>query len=302
MAIPAFPKIFSLGDKNIHDLLQLPVEVTEKIDGSQFAFGNIDGEFLARSKGTMISPSQIPTLFYKSYQHAEQMFLLGRLPENVVFYGEAVSSRNHNTLCYDKVPTNNIVLFGAIELPKMTPLPYDTIAKYASTLDVDVTPLLFKGVVENMPHIEALLDKESYLGGPKIEGVVVRRLLETPMEVYGSVSYIMAGKYVSEAFKEKHSRNPEFTSSKHKVEEILENFRTEARWDKAVQYYAEQDKLEGSPKDIGTLIKRVQDDVLEEEADNVKELLWKYFKPHLVKSCVKGLPEWYKKKLLSEQF
>lgn len=49
--ISAFPKIFAIGTKYIDSIFDNEVEITEKVDGSQFAFGKIDGEVYCRSKG-----------------------------------------------------------------------------------------------------------------------------------------------------------------------------------------------------------------------------------------------------------
>ena len=42
--IKAFPKIFAIGQDYIKDIFDGEVEVTEKIDGSQFVFGKLAGE------------------------------------------------------------------------------------------------------------------------------------------------------------------------------------------------------------------------------------------------------------------
>jgi hypothetical protein len=49
--IKAFPKIFAIGQDYIKDIFDGEVEVTEKIDGSQFVFGKLAGELYFRSKG-----------------------------------------------------------------------------------------------------------------------------------------------------------------------------------------------------------------------------------------------------------
>lgn len=52
----AFPKILHIGDKQILDLFEGEVEITEKIDGSQLGFGKTpEGELIIRSKGREIS-------------------------------------------------------------------------------------------------------------------------------------------------------------------------------------------------------------------------------------------------------
>ena len=49
-----FPKIFSLGTKYIVDIFDSPVEVTEKLDGSQFTFAKVNDILYYRSKGQML--------------------------------------------------------------------------------------------------------------------------------------------------------------------------------------------------------------------------------------------------------
>ena len=54
MSIHSYPNVYAIGHAAIRDLLQGDVTVEEKIDGSQFSFGVIDGELQCRSKGKQI--------------------------------------------------------------------------------------------------------------------------------------------------------------------------------------------------------------------------------------------------------
>lgn len=59
--IPSFPKIFQVGNDYIPDLFKDQVEITEKIDGSQFNFGlTADRRIVFRSKGQ--------EMFFDAYQ------------------------------------------------------------------------------------------------------------------------------------------------------------------------------------------------------------------------------------------
>ncbi len=55
----------------------------------------------------------------------------------------------------------------------------------------------------------------------------------------------------------------------------------------------------GTPQDIGTLIKMVQADLLEEEKENILRDLWKWAGPHVTRRSTRGLPEWYKSQMAS---
>ena len=52
----SYGKIFNLGHKETEALFDGPVVVEEKIDGSQFSFGSINGELKVRSKGREFDP------------------------------------------------------------------------------------------------------------------------------------------------------------------------------------------------------------------------------------------------------
>ena len=54
--ISSYPSIYNLGHKAIVDLLNHPVIVEEKVDGSQFSFRKgLDGEVSCRSKGAQLN-------------------------------------------------------------------------------------------------------------------------------------------------------------------------------------------------------------------------------------------------------
>jgi hypothetical protein len=217
------------------------------------------------------------------------------LPDNTLFYGEYLSKPRHNTLAYDRTPKNYIALFGVCDKEGMFS-DYETIKTWAEKLNVDVVPMLFKGKITNQEELFKLLDTMSFLGNTKIEGVVVKRY--TPVMIGSQVVPIMAAKFVSEAFKEKHCGTwAKEHTGKGKWDVFKEGYRTEARWNKAVQHLKESGTLEESPKDIGNLMKEVKNDIVTEEKENIKAFLWQEFGEELLRTSIAGIPEWYKKKL-----
>ena len=81
-----------------------------------------------------------------------------------------------------------------------------------------------------------------------------------------------------------------------------ETYRTPARWNKAIQHMAERGDLTNSPKDIGPLIHETQTDIGTECQAEIKEALYRWAKPHIMRAVVRGLPEWFKGRLLESQF
>jgi len=289
-----FPKIWALGHKNICNLFNYDVEITEKIDGSQFVFGwDKDGVYHCRSKGVMIDPEEgaVPDLFQAVVEWSSTLPHLS----DSVYYGEAMKGPKHNTLKYDTYPCNHFALFGMSNWEGDDHVvDHEQLTFQASVLECDVVPLLHKGKA-NFELVESLLGKESYLGGVKAEGVVVKA--DVDYECMGRYIPIMCGKYVSEEFKEVHKSNPTYTSGKSNVQDLFDLYRAETRWEKAIQHLQENGTLLGEPKDIGALMKRVNKDIEEECIDEIKEQLWKIYRKDFIKNSTVGLPQWYKHRL-----
>lgn len=86
------------------------------------------------------------------------------------------------------------------------------------------------------------------------------------------------------------------------IEFMVGIYRNEARWEKAVQHLRDAGKLQGAPQDIGPLIKEFQTDLMEECAAEIKEKLYEYALPKILRGASAGLPEFYKAKLAKQQF
>jgi hypothetical protein len=298
MGITAFPKIFAVGSHHIPRLFDGPVEITEKVDGSQFVFGKIDGELQIRSKGAMIVPESPNDMFAEGVEWV--LSIQDNLPDNTVFYGEYLRKPKHNVLAYDRIPKNHFALFGVSTPGGEFVNAHIELASIASRLGCDVVPLLHEGTIDH-EELSKLLDTDSFLGGQKIEGVVVKRY--EPLLLGGQIINIHAGKYVSERFKEIHRKNwsKEHTSG-GKWQSYCAQFCTEARWEKAIAHLKERGELVHEPRDIGPLLKEIKEDITAEEKEAIMQVLWNLHKDDVFRIAIKGFPEWYKERLLKEAF
>jgi len=294
--ITAFPKIFAIGTDYIKDIFQEEVEITEKVDGSQFVFGRVNGELMMRSKGCIQYAEKHDRMFDIACDYV--VSIESRLPEDTVFYAEYLNKPKHNTLCYDTVPKNNLVLFGVCSTSQKFVSTYANLICFGATLEIDVVPLLYSGKISNMEEITKLLETDSYLGGNKIEGVVVKNY-HKPFLLGGQPIPLMAGKYVSEAFKEVHRKSwSKENTGVGKWQTFKNGYKTEARWEKAIQHLKEKGEYTGTPKDIGKLMKEIQEDIKAEEMDIIKNFLWKEFGQEVLRTACNGFPEWFKLKLM----
>jgi len=304
--IQSFPKIFAVGTDFVSRLFYDEVEVTEKIDGSQFSFGKVNRELFMRSKGAQLFEGNPQKMFKKGMDYV--LSIENILPDNTVYYCEILDNPKHNVLVYNRVPRHNIILFGVLSNGKFVSK-YEELKKYADDIDIETVPLLFSGKIESPDELKKLLDIESILGSKeiegktiKLEGVVVKNYAQ-PFLLGGQPIPIMMGKYVSEQFKEVHRENwgSEYTA-RGRWQTFVDSFKTEARWDKAIQHLKEKDELENSPRDIGKLLKEINIDVEAEEEENIKNYLYREFKGDILRAATKGFPEWYKEKLLKRAF
>lgn len=293
--VHSYPKIHNVGHREVKDILTFPVTVQEKVDGSQFSFG-VTGAPWARSKGTDLDLDAPQDLFRPAVAWVKAN--AGKLLPNHVYRGEAISKPKHNTLTYNRVPEAGFILFdvdrGEEDFFDVGELRYE-----AQRLGVEVVQTVAypAGSFDSMLAAN-WLNLESALGGPKIEGFVIKAY----GQVDGRGKTLMA-KHVSESFKSQHikdwkGRNP---NRKDKVAEIGDAVGGPLRWEKAVQHLRDDGKLENSPADIGLLFKEINRDILDEEQDAIKEALFHHFIRDITKQALNGFPQWYKDRLLEEQ-
>jgi len=293
----AFPKIFTLGQTYIENIFDNEVEITEKIDGSQFGWGKINGQLICRSKGKIQEVECPDKLFSEGIEYIKS--IENKLPDNIMFYGEYLKKPKHNTLTYGRIPKNHIMLFGACHLNQEFIPNY---SQYAGLLDLETVPVIYKGKVDSMEFLKELLNRTSILDKSKIEGFVVKNY-QQQLLLGGRVIPIMCGKFVSEEFKEVHQKNwSRENTGKGRWQTFKESFCTEARWLKALFYLRDNGELDNSPRDIGKLMKRVNEDITEEEKENIKEFLWKEFGKEVLRTATKGLPQWYKERITGHCF
>lgn len=292
----AYPKVWALGHKILAELLLDEVIVEEKLDGSQFSFGVIDGEPRCRSKGCVLN------IFAPEKMFIEAVKVVTELKDNLTpgwtYRAEYLAKPKHNVLAYSRIPANHLMIFD-VNTEQEDYLSYPDKKIEAERLGLECMPLVYQGVVEDRMVIREWLEKESCLGGQKIEGVVLKNYKR-----FGPDGKALMGKFVSEAFKEIaggdwRERNP---GSGDIIQQLIDRYKTPARWAKAIQHLKERGELKNDPCDIGPLFKEVSTDVHTECGDEIAKLLFAWGWPKIQRAICSGLPQWYKEELLKQQF
>lgn len=295
----SYSSIYNMGHKAIVDLLQGPVYVEEKVDGSQFSFGiTEEGELRVRSKGCEMIVDAPEKMFSLAVETVKKLKLL--LHPGWTYRAEYLRSPKHNALIYSRIPTDHLIIFD-VEVGECAFLGYREKKAEAARLGLETVPLLFEGFVADLEFFRYLLASDSVLGGQKVEGVVVKPV---GYGLFGKDKKVLMGKFVSEAFKEVHSKmwkadNP---TAGDIVAMLGKTYMTQARWQKALQHLTEKGVIADSPRDIGALMKEVPTDIKRECEDEIKDKLFAFAWPHVSRMVVRGLPEWYKELLLKKQF
>lgn len=294
----SYPSIYALGHRAVADLLTGPVNVEEKVDGSQFSWCvDESGEIRCRSKGATLNVDAPEKMF--SAAVATVKSLSGLLTPGWTYRAEFLGKPKHNALAYDRMPKAHLILFDVNDGHESY-LSYAAKHGEAERLGLECVPLIFSGRL-TLADFRALLDRTSILGGQKIEGVVVK---PSAYDKFGADKKVLLAKFVSEAFKEVHAAS--WKQSNPTKSDVIERLRavynTPGRWSKAVQHLRERGLLEDSPRDIGKLIGEVQADVERECSDEIREKLFAWAWPQIQRGITSGLPAWYKEELVKMQF
>lgn len=286
--ISSYPSIHGFGHRLLRNFFDDPLVVEEKLDGSQYSFGIIDGELCARSKGVPLildAPNEPFGRAVEVIRSIEHLLMPG-----YIYRGEYFKKPKHITLEYSRIPKNHIMIFD-IQTGVETYMNPEDKAKEAARIGLECVPFF---IVENINSVEALKEltnRESVLGGVTMEGVVLKNYYK-----FGPDDKVLMAKYVREDFKEKHRKEWKNTNptSKDVIQRMIEMYRTEARWKKAIQHIRERGELTDSPKDIGVLMKEIRADILKEHADEIKDELFEMAWPHIRRGVTSGFPEFYK--------
>lgn len=292
----SYPSIFSLGHKAVKTLFDTEVLVEEKVDGSQFSFGKRDGVLFMRSKSATLYEPVTDKLFRAGAEYV--VSIKDKLQEGWTYRGEILCRPKHNSLEYERTPQNNVIIF---DIDRGDQDYLTSIEKYveAGRLGFEVVPVLYEGKIDNYEELKKFFERVSVLGKANIEGMVIKAYTQ-----FGQDKKVLMGKWVSEAFKEVHGKewgaaNP---GKSDFLTTLVSALKTDARWEKGIQHLRESGKLEDSPRDIGILLKEIQEDVKREMGDAIKEKLFAYYWPQIARGTIAGFPEYYKERLAKSQF
>jgi hypothetical protein len=135
------------------------------------------------------------------------------------------------------------------------------------------------------------LARESILSGTAIEGVVIKNYSKL-----GEDRKPLMAKIVRPDFQVVNKKNWRLANptASDILSHIIEMYKTDARWQKAVQHLRDDNRLTGTMRDIPALMTEVRDDTRKECEEEIKQLLFDHYLKKIGAGITSGLPEWYK--------
>lgn len=303
----SYPSPFSVTHKAARALWADPdrlLEVTEKIDGSQFSCHvPNDGPPTFRSRGAVIDAAAPPQMFGRAVATFMARFAAGRLARKATYRGEVLDRPKHNVLAYLRVPKDYVILFDVM-MGEEDYYEYEMLHLEGLALGLEVVPLLWQGRAAELTAslLDTFLERTSILGEVPIEGVVIK---PANRDVFGIDKKLLVAKHVSPAFKETHrstwkgEHGPAGGQKQEILSKLGADYCTTARWQKAVQHLREAGTLLDAPQDIPALLHEVVADIEKECTAEIKDALYSWARKDLTRSWVRGLPEWYKQQLMA---
>lgn len=297
--IPSMPKVWALGSAPLftteehRSFLDGDVMVQEKVDGSQISFGLVKGQLRVRSKNQDITRQTDGSMFAPAVRHLHDV--ASWLIPNAIYRGECLAKRKHNVLTYDRMPDGHVALFEVTpNVPmELTATERDVLIRQeAEALGLSATPLLHHGPVTNELRDE-LMGLESFLGGCRLEGIVLKRY-----DMRTRLGQPVFQKIVAAEFKEQHKQTWGGGPSRGDFLQAMgEEFRTPARFRKSVQRMKEAGLWTGTASDIGWLMKDLSIDFEAEHAEQLGQRMWTEFRKQVMASANRGFADWYKGEL-----
>ena len=137
----SYPSIYALGHSAVAELLNGPVVVEEKVDGSQLNWGVFDGELVIRSKRAPVYPGNAG-MFEQGICTLQAKMAL--FHPGWQYRGEYLQKPKHNALAYDRVPAGHIIIFDVQPGLEEYLSPTEKAAE-AARLGLECVPCLYTG-------------------------------------------------------------------------------------------------------------------------------------------------------------
>ena len=270
-----YPKILHVGAPLVETIFFNEVEITEKVDGSQCRIHLTEDAVMVGSKNQGIADYGMFEIAHDQGKRIHDETDWRTLGDDITLFCEFLKTPSHNTIKYDRVPLNNLYLFGV--MLGNDHMVRGGLIEIAEHLDIDPPNVLSNGLIESAEELKEFMTHQSYLGGSLVEGVVIKNYNRTydPLQVHSQayIGYPMAAKYVRDDFKVANSKQWNTLTRKKGVDSLVDMFFVEARFLKTVQHLMDEGSIEYQKKDLQFLIPEFFNDLMEEKKEEMTRMI-----------------------------
>lgn len=283
-------------------------------DSFEVGTKNTEGLEIFKSRIEMTKSDNKHDMFDLAVEQAEKLkpkleeFIEITEVESITLYTEYLRSKHHNGLIYNRIPSNNLYLFGATYLrdDEIYNMETSDLIKLANKLNIEPPNILCEGMIDNQEDLKQFLKTESILGGTKVEGIVIKNYKKSYLlDLLSTKRYVgfpLAGKLVRDEFKEIQRGEGSKQKKANSIDGIAETYLTEQRFLKCLQHLNEEGKIINEKKDLAVLIPEVLNDLLSEEKENIDKIVLNKFYEDFRRRLSNFVVKQYNEFLLNRQF
>jgi hypothetical protein len=273
------------------------VIIQEKINGSQFTIFKKDGELHFYNRNKEVGPKGDPYVnAYLSLQKKKDFFQTG-----LFYHGEAMKTTKTNNASYKRMPRYYWIVYE-IQREDGSLLTPDEMTATLLHTGIETTQVLYDSHKNiSLQPLQEIIDQimvqiesdiiESCLGGIP-EGIVIKVLKGTTNSRFKQVRSVFAE--MSQVKRDKIEQ----VSDIDFIKEIGEIYNTNGRREKAVQHMKEKGKYneKNVNANIGQMVHELDDDLLKEAEEDIKNILFVRFFPEISKVARGDVPTFLRNK------
>ena len=277
---PGYGKIYTYGSVNAPTFdSDLDIHIEEKFDGSQFSYMLAhDSTLFCWSKNEQLDLDVVLQNSKHLFHEAVKLAFEKRKTPGVVYICEYFKRGKHNRLNYNFITEPTLIVLNAFNV-------FDHIWM------ANETPCLAQQPWKNLKlHLDCFLINKSKFGECQIEGIVLKQYSKDMKEM-------KMAKIVNQEFKEISThkiKSEHYEETLHSLAiKLVEKYRTEARFYKAIQHLTESGVVINDMKDVSAVIKELHHDIVAECNDDMRQIfeeqLTKLIKRHIGKNVATWL-------------
>lgn len=278
-----YNKVIRYGKQGTQSAIEGNIVITEKLDGANASFGNVNGELKCFSRNRELDEKNNLRGFY---QWVHENIDVNSIKEGYLYFGEWLVK---HTINYPDDAYGKFYLFDICSGDSEEYRGIEVIKVAQRFLGCELAPILYDGEFKSLEHIQSFVGKSKI--GDVGEGVVVKNY--SHRNLFGEQVFV---KFVSDEFAEiKQTKKHKVVSPSNELDNFIDTYLTNARVEKMINKLVDDGIIseDYDLTDMSTILRnsgsKVADDILEEELDSlikiVKSKIGKRY-PRIVRELV----------------